>query len=174
MTDSGRLERALSQRLYLLNRNEFYFQVQGTNYSDYLVNLDPNANYKSWSCECPDHQTRSSLCKHMIFVLIKVLKLNAQQIGPKIGLSISTIENVIKSVKIRTNNISFVSNEEEPTAKRKDLGDCPICYDLMKKSENIIWCRYSCGQNVHKDCFNRWANSGRSKIRCVWCRAEWF
>jgi hypothetical protein len=41
--------------------------------------------------------------------------------------------------------------------------------------EKVVFCM-SCGNNVHEECFRRWAASKRQKgmtVTCVWCRAPW-
>jgi hypothetical protein len=73
---------------------------------------------------------------------------------------------------------------EEYTKKRKQMDgepqdvvqrklymdeDCPICYEHMLSTETISWCQHSCGNNMHTDCFTRWASKGGNK--CPWCRA---
>ncbi|GLC51966.1 hypothetical protein PLESTB_000568100 [Pleodorina starrii] len=60
-------------------------------------------------------------------------------------------------------------------------GECPICYEDMvpggggRGAEAITFCR-SCGNNMHKACFDRWASSKRSggqTVTCIYCRAPW-
>ncbi|EFJ51142.1 hypothetical protein VOLCADRAFT_103541 [Volvox carteri f. nagariensis] len=61
-------------------------------------------------------------------------------------------------------------------------GDCPICYEAMvapsgggRGAEANTFCM-SCGNNMHKTCFDRWASSKRSSgqvVTCVYCRAAW-
>jgi hypothetical protein len=44
----------------------------------------------------------------------------------------------------------------------------------MDPNENIVWCKASCGQNFHKDCFEQWKRSKNGgRVTCVYCRAEW-
>ncbi len=36
-------------------------------------------------------------------------------------------------------------------------GDCPICYeDFEPNTEEIVWCKAGCGNNVHRTCFDNW------------------
>ena len=54
---------------------------------------------------------------------------------------------------------------------RKEVsGDCPICFtEFEPETEDIVWCRAACGNNLHKDCFEQWARSQAGKeIRCVY------
>ena len=44
----------------------------------------------------------------------------------------------------------------------------------METGEDIVWCKAACGQNFHKECFEKWrASRGGVKVTCVYCRAEW-
>ena len=47
-------------------------------------------------------------------------------------------------------------------------------FDPSDKSEEIIWCKAACGNNVHKHCFEQWAKSKPGKVvKCVYCRTPW-
>ena len=50
-----------------------------------------------------------------------------------------------------------------------------LCYmDFDPDNSEIVWCKASCGNNMHKDCFDQWAASQKGKeIRCVYCRSPW-
>ncbi len=53
-------------------------------------------------------------------------------------------------------------------------GECPICVFDMEPSEEIVWCKASCGQNFHKECFEHWKTSKHGGlVTCPYCRAEW-
>ncbi|KXZ54207.1 hypothetical protein GPECTOR_5g30 [Gonium pectorale] len=66
------------------------------------------------------------------------------------------------------------------SVQRPVEGDCPICYEEMvagagRGAEAITFCA-SCGNNMHRECFSRWAaskRSGGSQVTCVYCRAPW-
>lgn len=64
---------------------------------------------------------------------------------------------------------------DEDNGNRKPVdGECPICVFSMEPGEGIVWCRASCGQNFHKECFDQWKRSKRGgRVTCVYCRAEW-
>lgn len=45
-------------------------------------------------------------------------------------------------------------------------GDCPVCvmeFDESDKSEDILWCKGACGNNIHRYCFEQWAKSKPGK-----------
>jgi hypothetical protein len=55
-------------------------------------------------------------------------------------------------------------------------GDCPVCvmeFDESDKSEEILWCRAACGNNIHRHCFEQWAKSKPGQVKCVYCRTPW-
>ena len=52
-------------------------------------------------------------------------------------------------------------------------GECPICYEEMKATDSLVWCKGSCGNSLHKDCFNQWATTSKGSPTCVYCRAHW-
>jgi hypothetical protein len=33
---------------------------------------------------------------------------------------------------------------------------CPICYEVMAETDNLTFCRYGCGKNMHVECLDRW------------------
>jgi hypothetical protein len=74
------------------------------------------------------------------------------------------------------NHDNFSSDDDNNHAStRKPIdGECPICVFDMEPDEDIVWCKASCGQNFHKDCFEQWKISKRGgRVTCVYCRAEW-
>ena len=42
---------------------------------------------------------------------------------------------------------------------------CPICLETMTDTDNVIYCKYSCGKSIHKSCWNTY-----NKKNCVYCR----
>ena len=70
----ARIERALSQRLFLVGRQVSpqlqSFAVLGStgNVYDVVISQTP-------SCTCPDH-AKGNLCKHILFVFLRVLRLS--------------------------------------------------------------------------------------------------
>lgn len=80
-----RVFRGLSQRICLLHQfqtmdNNYVYAVEGTTGNVYEVTLHSNAHH--WSsalrCSCSDFQKRHTHCKHIAFVLYKVLRIEGQ------------------------------------------------------------------------------------------------
>lgn len=64
-----------------------------------------------------------------------------------------------------------IKPEENTAGKRKPIeGDCPVCFmEFEADKEDIVWCRGSCGNNIHKVCFDKWAATQREHgFRCVY------
>ncbi|KAF2006417.1 hypothetical protein P154DRAFT_518030 [Amniculicola lignicola CBS 123094] len=65
-------------------------------------------------------------------------------------------------------------------ARRSLAEECSICYDDENMSEewleDLVWCKSSCGNSVHKACFELWKRQcgelGRD-VTCTICRARW-
>jgi len=56
---------------------------------------------------------------------------------------------------------------------------CLICHDDLTPSDTMVWCKSSCGQNYHKDCWDTWVadqrrlNPSITNLRCCYCRQPW-
>jgi hypothetical protein len=53
---------------------------------------------------------------------------------------------------------------------------CPICNEGFEAGEWLMWCSDGCGNSVHGECFEKWAEScerDRKKVTCAVCRVEW-
>lgn len=178
-TDFGRIERALSQRLYLLNfdAESFGYTVQGSTGSNYNLIINPDSIPEDWYCTCPDYKTRKSICKHMVFVLFRVLRLPVGHVSRLLDLDRGHLQSIFNRHQISSSRRPVkigksvsVSLDRSPTATRKPIeSDCPICFEEMKPSDQLVWCKFSCGNNLHKGCYVRWAKRNNS---CVYCRAK--
>ena len=54
-------------------------------------------------------------------------------------------------------------------------GNCPVCVMEFDSSgtEEIVWCKAACGNNIHRQCFEQWAKSKPGQVKCVYCRTAW-
>lgn len=39
--------------------------------------------------------------------------------------------------------------------------------------DDVIWCKGACGNNIHRECFEKWAKSKPGEVICVYCRTQW-
>ncbi|OKL59115.1 hypothetical protein UA08_05745 [Talaromyces atroroseus] len=127
------------------------------------------------SCTCPD-ALKGNQCKHIIYVLVNVLKVR-EDLRYQLAFLSSELQEIFDNAPLETkDDASFSSSDKESDGKRKPIdGECAICYmEFQPETEKIIWCETSCGNNIHKACFDQWAASSRENgVRCVYCRAEW-
>ncbi|CAJ0755329.1 1747_t:CDS:10, partial [Entrophospora sp. SA101] len=174
-----RIERAMSQRMFLVDRSEVY-------------NVEISTLPK---CSCPDFSRGGNLCKHILFVYLKVLRVNPsssyiyqkalltnelRQIFQNAAPNPTVLANqrvrdkyakIVGGVNSGSDDASSVKRPRQPIE-----GDCPICYETLSETEKLVWCKDSCGNNVHEVCFDQWKSSKRSsgdEITCVYCRNKW-
>ncbi len=188
--EKDRIERALNQRMYLLkNEHDTFFRVAGTT-RDYNVILKqhiidltgddekkdeekkeaPNDLKMSARCTCPDFTSRHRTCKHIYFVLYRVLYRISDRLLKKLNYG----------------------DFEEPTRKKKakktrlEVEDtyCCICYEDFEKGEidklieidpeqsnttsDLDYCEH-CNHVFHTSCLNIWINRSNHK-NCPLCR----
>lgn len=53
---------------------------------------------------------------------------------------------------------------------------CCVCHETMKEDENLTFCKFGCGRNIHIECIEVWVKhklSNGQKITCPLCRTDW-
>ncbi|CAJ0827650.1 1534_t:CDS:10, partial [Entrophospora sp. SA101] len=190
-----RIERAMSQRMFLVDRSEVNelhheFVVLGSVGNVYNIEISTLPK-----CNCPDFAVNGNFCKHILFVYLKVLRVNpdSNYIYQKALLTSELRQifqnaapnpTVLASQKVRDQYAKIIggvdsSSDDVSSGKRPRQpieGDCPICYETLLETEKLVWCKDSCGNNVHEVCFNQWKSSKHSsgnEITCVYCRNKW-
>nr|CAG8445583.1 15784_t:CDS:10 [Entrophospora candida] len=188
-----RIERAMSQRMFLVDRSEVSesyhkFVVLGSIGNVYNVEISTLPK-----CSCPDFSRGGNLCKHILFVYLKVLRVNpnSSYIYQKALLTNelrqifqNAAPNPTANQRVRDKYAKIVGgvnsgSDDASSVKRPRQpieGDCPICYEALSETEKLVWCKDSCGNNVHEVCFDQWKSSKRSsgdEITCVYCRNKW-
>lgn len=131
------------------------------------------------------------MCKHVLFVYLKVLKipdpLNYQLSFTEDELAgifeadkTSHIKSTVSPQIVEYYNAISEGREPNPVetpgleSGRKPIeGDCPICFeDLTEaKPEETVWCKATCGNSLHRECFLTWRREGKNI--CVFCRSPW-
>lgn len=150
------------------------------------------------SCNCPDFG-RSHLCKHILFVLLKVLRV---PIESNLLYQRALLQSELKEIfcGLQTNDLGRVlakqevikayhnkssgkaessSNEaiDEQYTIREPEGECAICFEPMISASNAVKgnvesldsCR-TCHNFLHTDCLKQWLKQSNS---CVYCRSQW-
>ena len=191
--DAGsRRDRALHQRLYLLERRTASeFVVLGNTGNAYDVTLEPLPR-----CSCPDwrFRGRAQRCKHILFVLLRVLAAPphsaaadtaARSIPPdelEALLAAPARHVADASPQLLARYAALAAGESVPELAPRPIDAandvCAICYEALIDEAHtaLVHCRLGCGRSVHAACFARWAaakRAARETITCVYCRAPW-
>uniref|UniRef100_A0A6C0CMI2 RING-type domain-containing protein n=1 Tax=viral metagenome TaxID=1070528 RepID=A0A6C0CMI2_9ZZZZ len=188
-----RKERAKRQRIYLINvpdassdENVKEFEVVGTTNNIYNVRISPS----EVKCTCPDYTTRYNRCKHIYFVLLKIMKLKdgmedvkkytEQQIQDMfnnipaiVDPSIRVSDDIQKKYLESLGSGDIPGSKPQPQRPLTEEDDCPICMDNLLGSTDLVWCKSSCGNSIHSECFKRWCDVSRGSPTCVYCRVAW-
>lgn len=198
-----RIERALAQRLYLLKavRHEVAdgatFAVLGSTQNVYTVVFDQFPR-----CDCPDFAKGQGLCKHVLFIWLRVLRCSEDdhRIWQK-ALLREELTSAITPLFVRqarrlplaTKALreAYARAAEAPSASAESTGtdteasqrcrqaleceDCAICFETMTTGEDehgLITFCCACGNNFHTECMRRWQGASAGG-GCPLCREPW-
>jgi len=187
IVEDERKSRGKAQRIFLIltheyNENELErkYEVMGTTGNVYTVIIKNKP-----SCTCPDHTNRYKRCKHIYFVLTRIMKVKPSQ------EDISTYDDedlidMFNNIPQITENLRINSSQLAKFKELKKNGNgevemrvideddiCAICLgELYECNEEIVYCKYSCGHVLHKQCFDMY-NSKRTEIKCLFCYKIW-
>ena len=196
-----RIDRACTQRMYLVTKDAepdmealcCNFVVLGSTGNVYNVAIQ-----RIPSCSCPDH-ARGNLCKHILFVLLKVMAVpsNSDLIYQAAWIG-SELREMFEGMRIRFRQVSgaVLANQlvQESYARLKrgeevidvddsaagvarrptEDQDCPICFEALGTNlSKTCYCRSRCGANFHTACIQHWLRSQRSEPTCPMCRGPW-
>ena len=64
-----------------------------------------------------------------------------------------------------------IDGSVDNTVKQREQELCPICLDKINNGEELDYCKRSCGNPIHVDCFKMWTKHHPAK--CVYCNANW-
>jgi hypothetical protein len=119
------------------------------------------------SCTCPDSM-KGNQCKHIIYVLHNVLKA-PEHLRYQLAFLSSELCDIFANAPLLQASAEDADSGHPSNRKAID-GDCPICFtEFDAATEDIVWCRAACGNNIHKACFEQWAASQAGKeVRCVY------
>ena len=143
----------------------------------------PNSNDKgSFWCSCPDHKfnstKKSTVCKHITFVVCQVAKVMTRHFFETKHLSEEQTNDLIKKVSkdsaiwkdklvCRKIKVLNIDSFKEKTKVIDDEDVCPICYDDLgnHNNNNLLTCP-KCTNYVHDECMMVWMEK---HTRCVYC-----
>lgn len=126
------------------------------------------------SCTCPvgifQNKGKEQLCKHALYILHNMLKA-PEHLKQQNAFLTSELKEIFAKAPALPGQVA----ENEPMdGNRKPLDDdCPICFMEFDGSEETVWCRAACGNNIHKACFDQWARTKGYNVTCPFCRTRW-
>jgi hypothetical protein len=169
--EDKRVSKSLSEKMCLLcanqtNPNEWKFKVRGQTNNVYEQILTPT----SYCCTCPDHQTKKSFCKHLLFLVFRVGKQYDLGVGlanrPKTTWKKSAFTACSCSWSLC---LSHLVGSHSTTTETTSDDYCSICFEELG-TDNLVECTTTCHKHYHKDCINNWLEHGTT---CPNCRTEW-
>lgn len=171
-----RKDRGLTQKLYLIDKkNDYEYVIMGSTGNVYDVKISKNP-----TCSCPDCKTNGNRCKHIYFVLMRIMKLSDSMITQKtyseIELQDMKMKNADKTihandlVKKKYKKIQDKQNNADlSVANTDDL--CPVCLDDIENGEEYDYCKLYCNKAIHILCFQMWCKKNIPK--CLFCQKPW-
>lgn len=126
------------------------------------------------TCSCPYFAKGHAECKHIIYALVKVLKAPTE-LQYQLAFLTSELEEILENAGPLPTEQAVHQHESGGARRHPVEGDCAICCeDLNAEAEEVVWCRGTCGNNLHKSCFQQWAATKRgSTVTCPYCRQVW-
>lgn len=162
-----RVQRCITQGLRLLDIDETQtqFKVMGATGTEYQVSV----NDLNVTCNCQDCIRRHRKCKHILFVLARVLQLSEselEQMGPRALLQPSVRDDLVKRAQ------GFVERRAQRPASRETDDTCGICLEPFKAVVACVRDCEQCWHSAHTDCLKEWHLASRKPVRsCPFCRA---
>ena len=176
-----RIDRALENRMFLVSSDVLSdthrrFVVLGSVGNVYSVDIT-----HSPTCTCPDF-LKGNLCKHVMFVMIRVLKVKRSspfvfqrglmtlELAAIFAGAPSRVAKSVQANKAVTDAIAASRSPGEPEGVRYPDDDCSICYEALKVSGELLACAL-CQNGIHTECFERWCQHSKSNL-CPLCRGD--
>ena len=198
----SRLDKALQERMYFISHiaatastGAHNILVTGQSGNLYTVTLPTTPSQRA-HCNCIDQRIRKTLCKHMLFTLLRVLKLPRSSLpttdhtalphltttllpGIRHALSRVQCRDVEAPSPVRGAVSALAPGALAERARvrvpRRDVratDECAICCEAFG-AEALAFCERGCGNGVHRACFERYERAVQGAARCVLCRAVW-
>jgi hypothetical protein len=177
---TDRKQNSIEQKIFLINfkkgsMNDLEFTVMGTTKNIYIVYI-----CESPKCTCMDFKIRHKRCKHIFFILRKIMKVNNTIEDNKIfsreeliemitNIPINITSSVINDI---TSNKKIISTDIIVKMKIIDDEDiCSICFDNLNNGEELDYCKYKCGKAIHAECFKIYCEI--NAMKCINCSCSW-
>lgn len=178
--EHARIQRALTQRIYVLNINEtdtsFEHEINGVT-DDYTVSIQKQPQRTNDTCTCPDFVNHQHACKHIYLTLYRIYGFTRDELlvlddcdklpsDPKqYALKVNPYA---ENEEVELKHVCVEKAELIEKTKERNCTECAICYEEFKDRDittNFI-CAL-CNNQLHSLCFLAWLK--RSKT-CPYCR----
>ncbi len=173
ITMDFRKDRALSQRLYLLDATQhaeqhWDFLVRGSSGNSYSISISNKV-----SCTCPDFKQRFRICKHIYFIIGRIAqnKELLDEVGNDVKVNLFLLdpflsEKIVNRLKRGAQNAESSKTVEENITERDKT--CSICYEETCDTSSSRC--HSCKNIFHSECIKMWT---KLKSTCPLCRQIW-
>ncbi|KAL1406865.1 hypothetical protein Q8F55_006274 [Vanrija albida] len=151
------------------------------------------------SCDCPDFAKGNAPCKHIIFIFLKVLKvdvssavwyqralLQRSELRAVMDAAPSTsgvsVSSKVRTAFLKASGVEVEEDETQETTAEENgkrlnsIGeDCPVCFEEMTAAEHdaggLVFdlSEGGCGKPLHAQCFAMWSQTAKSKSTPVSC-----
>ncbi|KAJ3385395.1 E3 ubiquitin-protein ligase Zswim2 [Lobulomyces angularis] len=140
------------------------------------------------SCSCSTFMNERELCVHILWVMLKVYRVDRSD--EKL-FQLSLVEREITELISQRNKSKLKSANKQSEVQlkncstedgvvRRDIeeGDvCPICQDDLIGEQPTIYCKKSCGNNMHSKCLkvlmeHQVRTLGENLVKCPLCRKD--
>jgi hypothetical protein len=183
-----RKTRGKTQRIFLILTHEYdnislerKYEVMGTTGNVYTVTI-----VNKPTCTCPDFTARFRRCKHIYFVLTRIMKVKRNQ-EDTLKYSDEDLRDMFDNIPQITENLridaakmakfnasALNANGEVDMRELTEDDVCPVCLEeLLDCNEEMIYCKYSCGHPLHRQCFDMYNTKRYNEITCLFCHKVW-
>ncbi|KAK7916878.1 E3 ubiquitin-protein ligase Zswim2 [Apiospora marii] len=174
-------QRATTQRFYVLGRTrggddwcpEEVVELTGSTGNIYHVHVA-----RQPTCDCP-HGLKGNQCKHILYVLSRVLHARFDLVYQLALLSSELWEIFQGAPPIEVGDEAEGAGAAADRNRKSVEGDCPICFSEFEAGDKTVYCKATCGNNIHTECFEMWAATKRQspgakdQVTCPMCRSLW-
>lgn len=186
---TDRLLQVANVQLYLVQRlGPTSFVVREEN-SDVKRKVVIGSRMACSCCTLTPVGTVKESCVHILFVLVKVLRVPASNpLVWQLSLLDRELDEVLRCSTLPDRPAPEPKARPAPgkvdpgQVKRRAVDEeepCPICYEEMAGCDldALVWCRFGCGRNVHGKCMGVWMDhqvkSLGKELSCPLCRTDW-
>lgn len=174
-----RRARGLTERIYLLEasvdcQTSWTLRILASSMNIYTIHLSP----EFVGCSCPDFQKRHSICKHLFFVVLRVLRNVPAEVRLETVEDIKlAFADVLHPILLETLHTRIGDNADSMNATNSTNNNnvydvhetCCICFEEFGSEETIV-CSTSCQNRFHSKCMRMWNLRNQT---CPLCRCPW-